>query len=62
MDTLKRFAADHTDGPLAICRHGPDKEPIWTTAAVVAELAEGRLHVAIGAPCAAPFKAYGVRG
>ncbi|MAG36723.1 MAG: hypothetical protein CL878_10855 [Dehalococcoidia bacterium] len=45
--------ADHTYYPQGICRHWVEGRPeMETTAAVVAEPTEGRLHVVRGQPCA----------
>ncbi len=58
VDDLKRFTPDHTNFLLSICRHNSDPDPLWTTAAFVADLTGRELHVAIGKPCVAPFTRY----
>jgi hypothetical protein len=59
------FLADHAGEPTSICRHphdGPDhpsaSRRARTAAALVAEPAAGRLHVARGNPCANEFRTY----
>jgi len=59
-DDARRFLADHTDFPLSVCRHKSDRDPLWTTAAFVADLTSGAIHIAIGHPCTAPFLTYSV--
>lgn len=58
---LREFFADHADFPLSICRHPSDQDMGWTTAAVVANLTDGEMEIAIGNPCAAPFVRYGLK-
>ena len=58
VNDLKRFLADRTNFPLSVCRHKSEKDPLWTTAALVANLTERELHVAIGNPCVAKFEKY----
>jgi isopenicillin-N N-acyltransferase-like protein len=68
IEDLKRFLADHDGYPTAICRHphsGPDHPSVSargrTTASLIAEPAAGRLHVARGNPCQAPYATYQLR-
>lgn len=58
VDDLKRFTADHTHFPLSVCRHRSEEDPLWTTAAFVADLTGRALHIAIGNPCVARFETY----
>ena len=58
VDDATRFLSDHTDFPLSVCRHKSKQDPLWTTAAFVADLTVGEIHIAIGHPCAAPFQRY----
>lgn len=62
---LQEFLADHQGLPTSICRHphdGPDHPSVSargkTTAALIAEPAHGRLHVARGNPCQREFCTY----
>jgi isopenicillin-N N-acyltransferase-like protein len=62
---LRTFLADHEGHPTSICRHphdGPDHPSVsargQTAAALIAEPAEGRLHVSRGNPCQAEFATY----
>lgn len=57
---LWKFFSDHADFPLSICRHPSDQDMGWTTAAVVANLTDREMEIAIGNPCAAPFVRYGL--
>lgn len=59
-EDLKAFFADHEDYPLSICRHPSDRDRGWTTAAMVANLTDREMEVAIGNPCVAPFERYGL--
>ncbi|MBI1917281.1 MAG: hypothetical protein HYS12_21485 [Planctomycetes bacterium] len=68
VDDLKRFLADHDGRPTSICRHphdGPDHASVSargrTVASLIAEPAEGRLHVTRGNPCEAPYTTYRLR-
>ncbi len=65
VEDLKRFLADHEGHPTAICRHphaGPDHPSVSargrTTASLIAEPAQGWLHVARGNPCEVPYLPY----
>jgi isopenicillin-N N-acyltransferase like protein len=62
---LMTFLADHAGAPTSICRHphaGPDHASVSargrTVASLIAEPGEGRLHVARGNPCQAPYATY----
>lgn len=59
-EDLKAFFADHDGFPLSICRHPSDRDRGWTTAAMVANLTDREMEVAIGNPCVAPFERYGL--
>ena len=65
VEDLKRFLADHEGQPTSICRHphrGPDHASVsargHTVASLIAEPAEGRLHVSRGNPCRAAYTTY----
>jgi isopenicillin-N N-acyltransferase like protein len=65
---LKRILSDHAGHPVGICRHphtghGDAILPSSgkTVAALIAEPAFGRLHVARGNPCENPFTTYTLR-
>ncbi len=53
---------DHANAPLSICSHwdddDPDQDQSVTTASMVWEPAERRVHVAVGQPCDHPFATY----
>ena len=55
VDDLKRFLSDHSGYPASICRHGVES---GTVASLIAEPAEGRLHVALTHPCEHPCTSY----
>jgi isopenicillin-N N-acyltransferase-like protein len=68
IDRLKGFLADHAGYPTSICRHphgGPDHPSVSargrTVASLIAEPAQGRLHVARGNPCQAGYATYQLR-
>ena len=58
----KRVLRDHENAPLSICDHweddDPDPDQSVTTASMVWEPAEGRVHVASGRPCEAEYLTY----
>jgi len=58
----KRVLSDHENAPLSICDHweddDPDPDQSVTTASMVWEPAEGRVHVAGGQPCEAEFQTF----
>ena len=63
--TMKSILADHDGHPVSICRHPHDGPGIAilpssgrTIAAIIAEPASGRFHVASGNPCETPFVEY----
>jgi isopenicillin-N N-acyltransferase-like protein len=65
VENLKTILADHEGQPTAICRHphnGPDHSSVSargrTVASLIAEPAEGRLHVSRGNPCQADYATY----
>jgi isopenicillin-N N-acyltransferase-like protein len=65
---LKQFLADHEGYPTSICRHphaGPDHPSVSargrTTASLIAEPSQGRLHVTRGNPCQVPYATYHLR-
>lgn len=53
---------DHADAPLSICAHwddgDPDEDQSVTTASMVWEPAEGRVHIARGQPCSSEYVTY----
>jgi isopenicillin-N N-acyltransferase-like protein len=58
----KRVLRDHANAPLSICAHWNDEDPARdqtvTTASMVWEPADGRVHVAVGQPCEHEFVTY----
>lgn len=65
IDDVKSFLQDHAGHPVSICRHphegyGDAVLPSSgkTVAALIAEPARGRMHVARGNPCEHPFAEY----
>lgn len=65
---MKRILSDHSGRPVSICRHphsghGDTILPASgkTVAALIAEPAQGRMHVARGNPCEMPFAVYEMR-
>lgn len=56
--TIRQILRDHTDSPRGICLHPAPDDPFVTTASVIAEPAKRRMHVAIGQPCASPYRIY----
>ena len=58
----KRVLRDHENAPSSICDHweddDPDPDQSVTTASMVWEPAEGRVHVAIGQPCATEYQTF----
>jgi isopenicillin-N N-acyltransferase-like protein len=65
IEDLKRILADHDGHPTSICRHphdGPDHPLVSararTTASLIAEPGNGRLHVTRGNPCEAAYTTY----
>ncbi|MFN0055509.1 MAG: C45 family autoproteolytic acyltransferase/hydrolase [Planctomycetales bacterium] len=62
---LQRILSDHAGAPVGICRHphsgygdGILPNTGKTVAALIAEPAHGRLHIARGNPCQNPFQTY----
>jgi isopenicillin-N N-acyltransferase-like protein len=55
---LKRIVADHTDYPFSICRHAAETDPLSTSAAVIMDLSNLEMHVALGKPCRSAFESY----
>ncbi len=62
VEDVKRFLADHDGLPVGICRHPHDgygdailPASGLTAAAMIAEPASGKFHVACGNPCENPF-------
>jgi isopenicillin-N N-acyltransferase like protein len=55
----KRVLSDHENAPLSICDHweddDPDPDQSVTTASMVWEPADGRVHVAVGQPCESEY-------
>ncbi len=53
---------DHANAPLSICAHwdddDPDEDQSVTTASMVWEPAEGRVHIARGQPCSSDYVTY----
>ena len=60
VEALKRIFADHQDAPHSICQHLSTDETLATTAAYICDLSALELHLAIGNPCTAEFKIYGL--
>ena len=62
VDIAKRVLRDHARAPLSICAHwnadDPSQDQTVTTASMVWEPADGRVHVAVGPPCAHEFVTY----
>lgn len=52
IEDIKTALADHADSPTGICRH---ESTVTTIAAIIAEPEQGRLHVAAGPSCTAPY-------
>jgi isopenicillin-N N-acyltransferase like protein len=54
--------SDHANGPLSICGHwdddNPDEDQSVTTASMIWEPAEGRVHIARGQPCSSEYVTY----
>ena len=68
VEDLKGVLSDHSGHPTSICRHphdGPDHPSVSargrTSASLIAEPAEGRLHVAAGNPCEVDYRTYQLR-
>ena len=55
LDALKAILSDHDGHPASICRH---EERMVSIASLIAEPDHGRLHVAVGNPCANDYVAY----
>ena len=55
VDDMKAFLSDHSGRPTSICRHDGDSR---TVAAIIAEPAARRMHVAAGNPCESRFVTY----
>ena len=55
-ETLRNLAANHENAPHSICRHPRTPEGTRTTAALVANVSEGWMDVALGLPCSTPFQ------
>lgn len=55
VEDLKVFLSDHSGRPTSICRHDGDSR---TVAAIIAEPAARRMHVAAGNPCESRFVIY----
>lgn len=55
VEDIQHFLSDHSGYPTSICRH--DKS-MRTVASLIAEPAEGRMHVAIGNPCQHRYVTY----
>jgi isopenicillin-N N-acyltransferase-like protein len=58
VEDLKSIAADHTDFPFSICRHADEADPLSTSAAVVMDLTNREMHLALGKPCSSHFYSY----
>jgi len=58
----RRVLRDHANAPLSICAHwdndDPDQDQSVTTASMVWEPAERRVHIARGQPCGAEYSTY----
>jgi len=58
----KSVLRDHANAPLSICAHwdddDPDQDQSVTTASMVWEPAERRVHIARGQPCGAEYSTY----
>jgi isopenicillin-N N-acyltransferase like protein len=55
VDDFKKFLSDHTGYPTSICRHNGVS---LTVASLIAEPAEGRMHVTFGNPCGKHYVTY----
>lgn len=69
VDDVKQFLSDHDGHPTSICRHphdghGDDILPNTgrTICSLIAEPAEGRLHVCCGNPCENVYEVHSLRG
>lgn len=69
VETMQQVLADHDGSPTSICRHphsGPDHSSVSargrTTASLIAEPAQGRLHVSRGNPCQTAYATYRLDG
>lgn len=58
VEDLKRVAADHTDYPFSICRHPDEADPLSTSAAVIMDLTDREMHIALGKPCQSEFASF----
>jgi isopenicillin-N N-acyltransferase-like protein len=59
VSSLKELVSDHRAFPHGICRHaGETSADTVTVAALIAEPERGRLHVALGRPCAGDWTVY----
>jgi isopenicillin-N N-acyltransferase-like protein len=60
-EELQRIFADHANFPASICRHPRQNGTSpSTTGAFVSNLTDRHMDIAIGNPCLAPFKRYGM--
>jgi isopenicillin-N N-acyltransferase-like protein len=55
VEDIQHFLSDHSGYPTSICRH--DKG-MRTVASLIAEPAQGRMHVAVGNPCQNRYVTY----
>lgn len=60
VEIMKCVLKDHTYFPLSICRHYHKDDPMATTAAVIVNLTDMEMDIAIGNPCVAPFIKYSI--
>jgi isopenicillin-N N-acyltransferase-like protein len=60
VETLQKIMADHSDYPYSLCRHATEDDPIYTTAAFVADLTNLQMHIAIGHACVSQWHTYQV--
>ena len=65
VDDMKQMLSDHQNHPTSICRHphqGPDHPSVSargkTAASLIAEPANGRIHVSRGNPCEVDYRIY----
>jgi isopenicillin-N N-acyltransferase-like protein len=58
VEPLTRMLADHSGSPEAVCRHALGPKDLETSAALIAEPEDGRLHISYGPPCEGNFALY----
>jgi isopenicillin-N N-acyltransferase-like protein len=59
VEDIKRILCDHANYPRSICRHyDSDGTGFYTMSSIIAEPAEGLLHVSVGPPCENTYHTY----